>query len=287
MESQLVSVRKGAWAPEEDILLRRCVLQYGEGQWHLIPERAGLKRCRKSCRLRWLNYLKPSIKRGVFQEDEVDLIIRLHRLLGNRWSLIAGRIPGRTANDIKNYWNSCLCKKVGVRGEVAGNINKRNTVDSAVVKSKASDLPQKQYPLGRSRPPPRPAHFTEATGGSCHEIFRPQPRTLSEGTICLPEIIACNEFLPGGQCFPPKDDRPESEQDPMAWTRLLLEDNENDEGQRQHEEREEKVAIPVREEEDILDWIPQTDGEVERGWWLLGWEDVLCDTNLTSETCRG
>ncbi|CAA6664883.1 unnamed protein product [Spirodela intermedia] len=116
MESQLVSVRKGAWAPEEDILLRRCVLQYGEGQWHLIPERAGLKRCRKSCRLRWLNYLKPSIKRGVFQEDEVDLIIRLHRLLGNRWSLIAGRIPGRTANDIKNYWNSCLCKKVGVRG---------------------------------------------------------------------------------------------------------------------------------------------------------------------------
>ncbi|KAL7211005.1 hypothetical protein ACSBR2_013988 [Camellia fascicularis] len=72
----------------------------------------GLNRCRKSCRLRWLNYLRPNIKRGHFAVDEDDLIIRLHRLLGNRWSLIAGRIPGRTANDIKNYWNSYLSKKI-------------------------------------------------------------------------------------------------------------------------------------------------------------------------------
>ncbi|CAN1827689.1 Transcription factor MYB113, partial [Linum perenne] len=70
---------------------------------------AGLNRCRKSCRLRWLNYLKPNIKRGDFAYDEVDLMIRLHKLLGNskcRWSLIAGRLPGRTANDVKNYWNT-------------------------------------------------------------------------------------------------------------------------------------------------------------------------------------
>nr|DAD44051.1 TPA_asm: hypothetical protein HUJ06_002281 [Nelumbo nucifera] len=73
---------------------------------------AGLDRCRKSCRLRWLNYLRPNIKRGNFAVDEVDLIIRLHKLLGNRWSLIAARIPGRTANDVKNYWNSHLSKKL-------------------------------------------------------------------------------------------------------------------------------------------------------------------------------
>ncbi|CAA6664884.1 unnamed protein product [Spirodela intermedia] len=127
MENQVADVRKGAWTPEEDTLLQRCVLLYGEGQWHLIPVRAGLRRCRKSCRLRWLNYLKPSIKRGDFQEDEVDLIIRLHKLLGNR-----GRIPGRTANDIKNYWNSCWSKKVGAQAKVARKINKRNTVGLAV-----------------------------------------------------------------------------------------------------------------------------------------------------------
>nr|WJZ68972.1 MYBSG6-1 [Gorteria diffusa] len=101
-----LSLRKGAWTAQEDRLLKNCIEKYGEGKWHLVPLKTGLNRCRKSCRLRWLNYLSPNIKRGDFREDEVDLILRLHKLLGNRWSLIAGRIPGRTANDVKNYWNT-------------------------------------------------------------------------------------------------------------------------------------------------------------------------------------
>uniref|UniRef100_A0A5B6YHV8 Uncharacterized protein n=1 Tax=Davidia involucrata TaxID=16924 RepID=A0A5B6YHV8_DAVIN len=107
-----ISLRKGSWTEEEDQLLKKYVEIYGEGNWKHIPTKAGLNRCRKSCRLRWLNYLRPNIKRGDFAVDEDDIIIRLHRLLGNRWSLIAGRIPGRTANDIKNYWNSYLSKKI-------------------------------------------------------------------------------------------------------------------------------------------------------------------------------
>lgn len=73
---------------------------------------AGLLRCGKSCRLRWMNYLRPDIKRGNISSDEEDLIIRLHSLLSNRWSLIAKRLPGRTDNEIKNYWNSHLSKRV-------------------------------------------------------------------------------------------------------------------------------------------------------------------------------
>ncbi|KAI9100113.1 hypothetical protein K1719_024331 [Acacia pycnantha] len=91
-------LRKGTWTQEEDELLRACVHNYGEGKWHLVPQRAGLKRCRKSCRMRWLNYLKPNINRTSFTEDEVDMI--------RRWSLIAGRLPGRTANDVKNFWHT-------------------------------------------------------------------------------------------------------------------------------------------------------------------------------------
>lgn len=34
-------VRKGAWTPEEDILLRKCIHTFGEGKWHLVPIRAG------------------------------------------------------------------------------------------------------------------------------------------------------------------------------------------------------------------------------------------------------
>nr|AJB28489.1 Myb10 V2 [Prunus avium] len=117
MEGYNLGVRKGAWTREEDDLLRQCIENQGEGKWHQVPYKAGLNRCRRSCRLRWFNYLKPNIKRGDFMEDEVDLIIRLHKLLGNRWSLIAQRLPGRTANDVKNYWNTrlrtdCCLKKM-------------------------------------------------------------------------------------------------------------------------------------------------------------------------------
>ncbi|XP_028782892.1 transcription factor MYB113-like [Neltuma alba] len=111
METSSSGLRTGKWCKEEDDLLKACVLKYGEGKWHLIPQRSGLKRCRKSCRLRWLNYLKPDIKWGDFSEDEIDMMIRLHRLLGNRWSLIAGRLPGRTPNGVKNYWKTHMSEK--------------------------------------------------------------------------------------------------------------------------------------------------------------------------------
>uniref|UniRef100_A0A6M2EC87 MYB family protein n=1 Tax=Populus davidiana TaxID=266767 RepID=A0A6M2EC87_9ROSI len=111
-----VGIKKGPWTPEEDELLANYVRKEGEGRWRTLPKRAGLLRCGKSCRLRWMNYLRPSVKRGRIAPDEEDLILRLHRLLGNRWSMIAGRIPGRTDNEIKNYWNTCLSKKLISQG---------------------------------------------------------------------------------------------------------------------------------------------------------------------------
>nr|QDE11123.1 myb-like protein 5 [Syzygium samarangense] len=111
-----VGLKRGPWTPEEDELLAGYINREGEGRWRTLPKRAGLLRCGKSCRLRWMNYLRPSVKRGQIAPDEEDLILRLHRLLGNRWSLIAGRIPGRTDNEIKNYWNTHLSKKLISQG---------------------------------------------------------------------------------------------------------------------------------------------------------------------------
>ncbi|XP_073148313.1 transcription factor MYB114-like [Henckelia pumila] len=120
-------VRKGAWSKEEDAQLKNCIEQFGAEKWHLVPLRAGLNRCRKSCRLRWINYLRPNITRGHFSQDEIDLLMRLHKLLGNRWSLIAGRIPGRTANDVKNFWNTWIEKRIGGNGQpIQKGITKAN-----------------------------------------------------------------------------------------------------------------------------------------------------------------
>ncbi|KAL6553011.1 hypothetical protein OROGR_006853 [Orobanche gracilis] len=105
-------VKKGPWTPEEDIMLVSHVQEHGPGNWRAVPECTGLRRCSKSCRLRWTNYLRPGIKRGSFTDHEEKMIIQLQTLLGNKWAAIASYIPERTDNDIKNYWNTHLKKKL-------------------------------------------------------------------------------------------------------------------------------------------------------------------------------
>ncbi|XP_027154455.1 transcription factor MYB35-like [Coffea eugenioides] len=106
------NVKRGPWTPEEDAKILAYVSRHGIGNWTLVPQKAGLNRCGKSCRLRWTNYLRPDLKHDNFTPEEEECILELHRTIGSRWSWIAKQLPGRTDNDVKNYWNTKLKKKL-------------------------------------------------------------------------------------------------------------------------------------------------------------------------------
>ncbi|XP_047335473.1 transcription factor MYB30-like [Impatiens glandulifera] len=127
-----IGLHRGPWTSNEDALLTNYIQIHGEGNWRAMPKKAKLLRCGKSCRLRWMNYLRPDIKRGNITPDEEDVIVRMHTLLGNRWSLIAGRLPGRTDNEIKNYWNTHLSKRLTLKNK---GIEKKKPTKKKTIKN--------------------------------------------------------------------------------------------------------------------------------------------------------
>ncbi|XVF54336.1 hypothetical protein PTKIN_Ptkin05aG0173200 [Pterospermum kingtungense] len=132
-------LKRGPWTPEEDQKLKSYIQKHGHGSWRTLPDKAGLQRCGKSCRLRWINYLRPDIKRGKFSLHEQKTIIQLHALLGNRWSVIASHLPNRTDNEIKNYWNTHIKKRLATIG-VDPATHKPVAVVAALASPNGADL---------------------------------------------------------------------------------------------------------------------------------------------------
>ncbi|PUZ48696.1 hypothetical protein GQ55_7G267100 [Panicum hallii var. hallii] len=136
-----VGLNKGSWTPEEDMRLIAYIQKYGHANWRALPKQAGLLRCGKSCRLRWINYLRPDLKRGNFTAEEEETIIKLHGMLGNKWSKIAACLPGRTDNEIKNVWNTHLKKRVSPAGEERGAGSKKKKKKAAGAGEPAAPSP--------------------------------------------------------------------------------------------------------------------------------------------------
>nr|AZQ26520.1 transcription factor GAMYB-like isoform X1 [Populus tomentosa] len=106
-----VILKKGPWTSAEDAILVEYVKKHGEGNWNAVQKHSGLSRSGKSCRLRWANHLRPNLKKGAFTQEEEQLIIELHAKMGNKWARMAAHLPGRTDNEIKNYWNTRIKRR--------------------------------------------------------------------------------------------------------------------------------------------------------------------------------
>ncbi|XP_022924626.1 transcription factor MYB30-like [Cucurbita moschata] len=162
-----MGLKKGPWTTEEDQILISYIKKHGHSNWRALPKLAGLFRCGKSCRLRWINYLRPGVKRGNFTLQEQNMVLLLHEKLGNRWSAIAAELPGRTDNEIKNFWHTHLKKRVVYK---QSHVYEKKSADSAIVeaKSKSQKLDfSNHYELPSSSFYPSP--ITNSPTG-CNEI---------------------------------------------------------------------------------------------------------------------
>ncbi|KAL1558068.1 transcription factor MYB59-like isoform X1 [Salvia divinorum] len=144
-------VRKGPWAEEEDVQLVFYVNLFGDRRWDFVAKVSGLKRTGKSCRLRWVNYLHPGLKRGKMTPNEERLVVELQSKWGNRWSRIARRLPGRTDNEIKNYWRTHMRKKAQERKK---NKKVSSSSSSSSSISSSSSFSNSSSPSAPSSPRP-------------------------------------------------------------------------------------------------------------------------------------
>ncbi|KAE8796494.1 R2R3-MYB protein [Hordeum vulgare] len=222
-------IKRGPWTAEEDMTLVAHIEQHGHSNWRALPKQAGLLRCGKSCRLRWINYLRPDIKRGNFTSEEEDAIIQLHAMLGNRWSTIAARLPGRTDNEIKNVWHTHLKKRLessskpSIQAEPKRNAKKPAVAASALEGPTSEPASSLEQSLSTSSATDYSvASSLENTGSSsCSEEYQIDDSFWSE-TLAM-SVDSFSSGMEIGDTFGADSASPSSSNDEMDfWVTLFM-----------------------------------------------------------------
>ncbi|KAG7023170.1 Transcription factor MYB35 [Cucurbita argyrosperma subsp. argyrosperma] len=193
-----LNLKRGLWTAEEDAKILAYVSKHGTSNWTSAPKKAGLRRCGKSCRLRWTSYLRPDLKHHNFTPQEEELIIRLHAAIGSRWAIIAQQLPGRTDNDVKNYWNTKLRKKLSEMG--IDPVTHKPFSQILADYGNIGGLPRSTNRIGslnrdlKTSPYMKP----EQHSNSAQELFRGIDVVMSTPTMLLPETEpSIDKFMNG------------------------------------------------------------------------------------------
>nr|QQP16901.1 MYB [Triticum aestivum] len=225
-------LKRGPWTAEEDMTLVAHIEQHGHSNWRALPKQAGLLRCGKSCRLRWINYLRPDIKRGNFTGEEEDAkydIIADPRPLGNTWSTTPTRLPGRTHNEIKNVWHTHLKKRLESSSKPSGQAAPKRNAKKPVAVASTADGPASvpvlspEQPISSSATDSSMPSSLENTDSFTSEEFQIEDSFWSE-TLAM-TVDSSDSAMEAG--VTPNSASPSSSNDEMDfWVRLFMQAGE-------------------------------------------------------------